>query len=186
MAALGTARPASAFEPLVLLSAVREIAEFAGAPKPEDVSTRSWDRSRPLSEQFADVPAARRICEHLELTWAQVLRLAFLDDHARGRALGLALNEQFPEWLTSEYADFILRLVARRLGVDTLTPAEYRAETQRMLSADRPPAGCTAATFAFPPTTRLRLSPATGTVRSPTPGYARARASGGRSARWRR
>lgn len=39
--------------------------------------------------------------------------------------------------LTREYVDFVLQLVARRLGVRTLAPAHYMAERERMPRTER-------------------------------------------------
>lgn len=128
---------ASVFEPLVLLHMVRDIAEAAGDEHPEGISTRAWDRSRVLSARFPDAPPARRICEHLDLPWQKLRELAFLPSGAQHIALGKALNERQGNWLTPEYTDYVLALVARRLGVRTLTPSEYRVERARMLAADR-------------------------------------------------
>ena len=127
--------PASAFEPLVLLHMVRDIAEASGTEYPERISTRAWDRGRPLSETFLDAPPARRICEHLDLSWVRLRKLAFLSPGAQPIALGKALNERQGNWLTPEYSDYVLALVARRLDKHTLTPSEYRVEQTRMLSA---------------------------------------------------
>jgi hypothetical protein len=130
-------QPASAFEPLVLLHMVRDIAEAGGGEHPERISTRAWDAARPLSQAFPDAPPARRICEHLGLPWGKVRELAFLPHSAQPIALGKALNERQGQWLTPEYSDYVLALVARRLGVRTLTPSGYRVERARMLAADR-------------------------------------------------
>lgn len=130
-------RPASAFEPLVLLHMVRDIAEAADGEDPERISTRAWDRARPLSETFPDAPSARRICEHLDLSWEKLCELAFRPRGAQPIALGKALNERQGHWLTPEYSDYVLALVARRLGAETLAPSEYRVERALMLAADR-------------------------------------------------
>lgn len=130
-------QPASAFEPLVLLHMVRDVAEAAGGEHAERISTRAWDRARPLSETFSDAPPARRICEHLDLQWEKLRELAFLPSGRQPIALGKALNERQGNWLTPEYSDYVLALVARRLGARTLTPSEYRVERTRMLAADR-------------------------------------------------
>lgn len=131
------ARPASDFDPLTLLDIVREVAELADVEEPACISTRAWDTARPLSDRYADAPAARRICEHLDLPWPKVRELAFTAGRGRSIALGHALNERQGNWLTPEYSDFALRLVARRLSASTLTPGQYRAERAVMLSRDR-------------------------------------------------
>ena len=131
------ARPASAFDPLALLDAVQAVAAAGHPDEPESVSTRAWDAARPLSDRYADAPPARRICEHLGLPWTKVRELAFMAPAGRAIALGHALNERQGDWLTPQHSDFALKVVARRLGVPTLTPGQYRAERVRMLAADR-------------------------------------------------
>jgi len=130
-------RPASAFDPPELLDVVRAVCEAADGEDPAAISTRGWDAARALSDRYADAPPARRICEHLGLPWAKVRELAFMEPTRRAIALGHALNEQQGNWLTPAYSDFVLQLVARRLGVEMLTPGQYRAERAAMLAADR-------------------------------------------------
>jgi len=124
-------------DPLALLAAVRTIAEVSGDPAPERLSTRRWDAARPLSGRFGGAPAARRISERLGIPWPKVRELAFLPPRAQLTALGRALSELEGDWLTFEYAEFVLALIARRLGVTTLTPSEYRGERARMLANHR-------------------------------------------------
>ena len=121
----------------MLLQAVREVAEFADPVDGAGISTRGWDDARALSARFADAPPARRIAEHLGLPWAKVRELAFMPPRGRHIGLGHALNERQGNWLTEEYSDFILALIARRLAVRTLTPGQYRAERVSMLATDR-------------------------------------------------
>jgi hypothetical protein len=138
MSATATAhRRASEFEPLALLHVVGEVARSSAADEPRRISTRSWDRARELSGRFVDVPAARRICEHLRLPWEKIRELAFMNGHAQRVALGHALGGEQADWLTREHSFFALRLIARRLGVATLTPGQYRAAQQAMLGSDR-------------------------------------------------
>jgi hypothetical protein len=127
-------RPASKYEPLALLLAVRRIAEESGVEVPQEISTRCWDRARDRSDDFGDAPAARRICEHLRLSWGKVRELAFLTGHRQRVAFGHAMSDVTADWLTFEYGAFVLQLVARRLSVPTLTPVAYRAERRRMLT----------------------------------------------------
>jgi hypothetical protein len=129
------ARPASDFDPLALLQVVREVAEQADADEPENVSTRAWDDARARTNDHADAPAARRICEFVGLPWPKVRELAFMPPRGRRIGLGHALNEKEGGWLTPEYSDFVLRLIARRLRRDTLTPGQYRRERTAMLRA---------------------------------------------------
>ncbi|MBV8945847.1 MAG: hypothetical protein JOZ95_10525 [Solirubrobacterales bacterium] len=138
MSATGTAhRRASEFEPLALLHVVRDVARSSPAEDPRRVSTRTWDGARELGERFTDVPAARRICEHLRLPWEKIRELAFMDGHAQRIALGHALGDEQANWLTTEYSCFALRLIARRLGAATVTPGQYRAVRQATLGSGR-------------------------------------------------
>jgi hypothetical protein len=138
MSATATAHQrASEFEPLALLHVVREVARSSLVDDPQRISTRSWDAARELSERFADVPAARRICEHLRLPWEKIRELAFMNGHAQRVALGHALGGEQADWLTEEYRSFALRLIARHLGAATLTPGQYRAARHAMLGSGR-------------------------------------------------
>lgn len=118
---------------MALLKIVRQVAEFSPADDPRRISTRSWDTARQLRERFANTPAARRICEHLHLSWEKVRELAFATGHGQRVALGHALGGEQADWLTEEYSNFVLKLIARRLGASTLTPGQYRAECEVML-----------------------------------------------------
>jgi hypothetical protein len=134
-----THRRASDFEPLALLQVVREVAQSSLADDPRRISTRSWDAARHLSERFGDAPEARRICEHLRLPWEKIRELAFMSGHAERVALGHALGGEQADWLTEQYSNFVLKLMARRVGTSTLTPGQYRAEGQVMAGTDCSP-----------------------------------------------
>jgi hypothetical protein len=128
--------PASALEPLTLLGIIREVAESTGDRDPDQISTRSWDQAREVAG-FPEAPAARRICEHLRLPWEKIREVALMTGHAQRVALGHALGGEEADWLTDEYAEFVLKLIARRLNVRTLTPGQYRAEREAMAGAAR-------------------------------------------------
>ena len=129
-----SARPTSAREPLVLLDVVRGVAEASGSSDPQALSQRAWDAAR--DGVSADAPPARRIAALLRLPWAKVLALAFMDEPGRSIALGHALGEEEQDWLTPEYARFVLRLAARRLGKHTVSPREYMRERKALLASD--------------------------------------------------
>jgi len=129
-------RPASDFDPLMLLEAVEEVARTARPVDPDRVAQRPWDRARALSARYASAPPARRIAEYLGLSWSEVLRIALVPPGRRERALGTQLGEDIQKWLTLDYIAFALRLVGGRLGLTTLSPAQYRGERTRMLKQD--------------------------------------------------
>jgi len=120
----------------MLLQAVEEVARLARPADPEHVAQRPWDRARSLSTRFVDALPARRIAEYLGLSWPEVLRIALLPPRPREHALGHHAGEERQDWLTDEYIAFVLRLIATRLGVLTLTPAQYVTERARLLAQD--------------------------------------------------
>lgn len=129
------AKRAIFLDPLLVLAAVREVAELSGQPVPQRISTRAWDASRHLSDRFADAPAARHITERLGISWRRVVELAFIPSRGQLIALGHALGDAGDGTLTAEQCDFALNVVARRLRVSTLTPGQYRAERDALLAA---------------------------------------------------
>jgi hypothetical protein len=129
-----SARPASAYEPLHLLDVVREVAEASCSPAPQAVTRRAWDVAR--GDLGADAPSARRVAALLRLSWAKVLALAFMREPGRSIALGRALGKKQQDWLTPEYSGFVLRLVAHRLGRQTVSPREYMTERKALLASD--------------------------------------------------
>jgi hypothetical protein len=56
-----------------------------------------------------------------------------MSGHSQRVALGQALRNEEVDWLTEEYSNFALQLIARRLGTRTLPPCQYRAERQLMV-----------------------------------------------------
>src|ERR1700691_4421782 len=94
------AQPASAYEPLLLLRVIRDVADGSGGADPQGISQRDWDAAR--AGPHASAPSARRITEYLGLPWAKVRELAFMNEPARARALGLALGEKDQDWLAPE------------------------------------------------------------------------------------
>ncbi len=125
-------------EPLLILQGVREISKAARPGAPEAVSQRTFDVARTRSKKHADLPAARRITEQLDLSWREVLEVAQAPVDKHSFLLGRKGVEEFAQdWLTEGYVAFVLRLVARRLKKATLTPGEYRAERDAMLREDR-------------------------------------------------
>lgn len=130
------ARPASDFDAIALLDVVAALARLVKPEHPERVAQRPWDRARALSVRYADAPPARRITELLGLSWSDVLRIALLAPGTRERTIGLKLGEDIQFWLTDDYVVVVLQLVAGRLGLATLSPAQYNAERARMLHED--------------------------------------------------
>jgi hypothetical protein len=124
-------------EPLILLRGVREVAALANPEQPDAASQRAFDAARGSSDGYAVVPEARRIAEQLELSWREVLVVAHEPEARQNQLLAVKARELAQDWLTEEHATATLRLVARRLNVDSVTTGEYRVERARLLAADR-------------------------------------------------
>jgi hypothetical protein len=124
-------------EPLTLLQGVREVSTLASPAKPQAVSERTFDRARAGSADHADLPAARQIASEIGLPWPGVLAVAHAPENEQNKLLALKTKEHPPVgWLTDARIKYALRLVAGRLGVDTLTKGEYDAERVALLNAD--------------------------------------------------
>jgi hypothetical protein len=125
-------------EPLLVLRGVHEVSVLAQPSAPETVTQRAFDDARARSVARAELPPARRITEQLALPWREVLAVAHAPANKHSFLLGRKETEASAQtWLTPEYVAFALRLVARRLNTNTLTPGEYRVERERMLREDR-------------------------------------------------
>jgi hypothetical protein len=122
----------------MLLQGVREVSALASPSEPQAVSGRAFDRALTGSHEHADLPAARQIARELKLTWPEVLEVAHAPERLRSSLLDLkARGNAPPGWLTDERIRYALRLVARRLGVDSLTTIAYDAERKKLLAEDR-------------------------------------------------
>jgi hypothetical protein len=132
------AKSSSTWDPLHLLDGVGEVAVLVDPIDITSVSQRGFDDARSACAGFEALPAARNISERLGLSWTRVLELAELPREGRTIGLGRLRGErEEQDWLTPGGVEFALRLVARRLGLRTLTPGAYDAERDRMLRENR-------------------------------------------------
>lgn len=116
---------------------MREVAALANPAAPRTVSQRAFDRARVGSAEHAHLPAARQIARELKLPWSGVLAVAHAPANQRGKVLATKTREQMPKgWLTPARIKRALRLVAGRLGVDTLSRIAYDVERGVVLKAD--------------------------------------------------
>jgi hypothetical protein len=121
----------------MLLREVGEVAARANPAEPQAVSQRAFDRARARSADHAGLPAARQIARELKLTWAEVLTAAHAAENKRSYLLAAKTREHAAIGsLTNERIGFALRLVAGRLGVDSLTTHEYDEERDVIVAAD--------------------------------------------------
>ncbi|HTC58684.1 MAG TPA: hypothetical protein VK691_01030 [Solirubrobacteraceae bacterium] len=125
-------------EPLMLLREVREVAALASPENPEAVSQRAFDRARANSAAHAGLPEARQIARELKLKWPEVLSVAHAPEKKRSYLLVSKTRGKAPPkgWLTSARIRYALRLVAGRLGVDSLTRVAYDEERDKLQAAD--------------------------------------------------
>ncbi len=124
-------------EPLLLLLGVREVAGLASPQAPEEVSQRAFDAARSRSATFASIPKAKHIAEQIDKPWREVLSIAHAPESTHNKRLGGIQKSPEQDWLTEDYVAYILKVVARRLSVLTVSPSEYRTESEKMLKADR-------------------------------------------------
>lgn len=123
-------------EQLLLIRGVREVSLRAAPNAPASVSQRAFDTARSASD-FPDLPPARNIARALGVPWAEVLELAHESEVIRTKRIGRKQGSTPLDWLDDKYVVFALRLVARRLGTRSLSLSDFRAERERMLTADR-------------------------------------------------
>jgi hypothetical protein len=120
-----------------MLEGVREVSLLADAEQPTVIPQRAFDAAREDSSRFSDLLPARSIARQLRLAWPDVAALAHEPPETHAHRLGRALTRPEQNWLTSEHIAYVLRLVARSLGVDSISPGEYRREREAMLAVDR-------------------------------------------------
>lgn len=121
---------------MMLLRGVREVASHADAENPIQVSQRRFDAARQVSQSFTSLPRAYRIAERLQMPWRDVLVLAHAPASRHAHRLGRVQTEPAHDWLTRDVIAFALRLVAVRLGVQSVSPVEYRVERAKLLRDD--------------------------------------------------
>jgi hypothetical protein len=122
---------------LTLLKVVREVSLLAHPDEPATASQRSFDSARERSPEHDGLPRAKRIAERLRLSWPDVLNIAHATEAEQNKLLGLRTRAARADWLTRDGLRPALRVVALRREAETLTLAEYRAERNVILSADR-------------------------------------------------
>jgi len=127
-----------ACEQLRLLRRVREVSLQASPEAPTtSVSQRAFDTARESNPALAELPPARSIARQLTLPWSDVLALAHEPPETHAHRLGRALTRPEQDWLTEEHIAYVLQIVARSFGRESLSPGDYRRERERMLAEDR-------------------------------------------------
>lgn len=116
---------------------MREVSSHADAEDPIQVSQSRFDTARQHSQLYGGLPRAKRIAARLRMSWREVLQLAHAPDHTHSHRLGRAQSQPEADWLSEDCIAFSLRLVALRLGVESVSPVQYRRERERLLAADR-------------------------------------------------
>ena len=122
----------------MLLRGVREVAARVNPAEPTAATQRAFDAERERGSVHAYLPAARQITEKLRLPWREVLAVAHSSESRQAQLLGTKTRApSATDWLSWEHVVTALQLVAARLGVDSLTTAEYRVERAQLLALDR-------------------------------------------------
>jgi hypothetical protein len=124
-------------KPPLLLQAVREVSLLANPARPETVSQRVFDATVEQHKQFADLPSARAIARKLKYPWPKLLELAHSTTEPYTRHLGKQQADEIHDFLTSERIAYVLKLVAGRRNLSTLTKRQYEIERERLLKKNR-------------------------------------------------
>lgn len=122
-------------EPLLLLQAVREVSHLADPEHPLEVSQRAFDAA--CAQDSRSLPHAKHIAAKLKVSWRELVAIAHQPASTHAHRLGTKGRDVVYDWLTPDHVAFALKLVAQRLGTETLTPGQYRVEQKRLLEIDR-------------------------------------------------
>lgn len=125
------------WEPLIVFRLVREVAALADRAQPLSVSQRRFDEAKKRSPPHACLPRAKHIAERLGLSWPDVLVVAHEPEERQPHLLGAKTRQPRADWLTEDGVRAALRLVAHRLGEETVTLAAYRVDRAKLIAADR-------------------------------------------------
>ena len=125
-----------------VLDMVAVIAPLANAVDPRRCSMRQFNQAR-AGSPFPEAPTANAI--HLafnkgassKVSWQRIVELAFERPTDREPVLRAAHRTAEQPWLTRRHLFYALNRVAQALGVETLTPAEYRQEREAIIRRER-------------------------------------------------
>jgi hypothetical protein len=114
-----------------------EVAALASPREPLSATQRAFDAACAGSPAHAGLPRARQITEYLGLSWREALAVAHEPEARQNQLLAVKARAARADWITAEHVAAVVQLVARRLGADSVTTGEYRAERARLLAAER-------------------------------------------------
>jgi hypothetical protein len=120
-----------------LPDAVRAIALHCRPDAPQTVSQREFDRARPEVPEHARAPSARQICSRLGVSWCPLLSALFEPSRDVGKFVSHKQRTGTDHQLSEHQIRLALRVVAARLDVPTLRPAQYDTARQQLLAANR-------------------------------------------------
>lgn len=124
-----TGQHRSGFLDAELLETVRAIVLTVDPDWPEDVTRTRYDRARKTSD-WPEAPSAQALERRWKITWEQLLRVLFSEETDAEISILRRTMKVRRAGLTLDDAVYALRLVALRLGVKTLTAAQYDAEVE--------------------------------------------------------
>jgi hypothetical protein len=120
-----------------LPDAVRAIALHCRPDAPQTVSQREFDRARSEVPEHARAPSARQICSRLGVSWRPLLSALFEPSRDVGKFVSHKQRTGTDHHLSEHQIRLALRVVAARLDVPTLRPAQYDTARQQLLAANR-------------------------------------------------
>ena len=101
------------------------------------MSQREFDRARTNLDKWAAVPSARQICARLNVSWRPLLAALFEPDRDVDKFVSHKQRTAVAHGLDDGQIAATLRIVATRLGVTTLRPAQYDAERAELRSENQ-------------------------------------------------
>jgi hypothetical protein len=116
-----------------LLLLVRQVALAASPDAPKTVSQRGFNAAR--SQVTGHCPEAAYLVKRLHSPWPELLSLAFADDEKL--SMQTITHRELPPEADKATCVAALQLVARRLTVSTLRPAQYNEAREALLKTSR-------------------------------------------------
>lgn len=116
-----------------LFPLVEEVVEYLDAEQPDELSLSRFDKAR-VELGYGDAPEGRVIARRFKMSWSEFAKVATNPRTDLKRSVHQRLGE--PERkLRDPEVIYALRLVARRLGQESIAEDQYRRERSKLVAA---------------------------------------------------
>ena len=103
---------------------VRDVCRHARPNAPVETTEREFNDAR-AAAGHPDAPTAGRICTRLHITWPELKSTALNPKRSHTQTVAARTRPEDAPWIGEDACVFALQLVAKRRGVDQLSPSEY-------------------------------------------------------------